>query len=100
MDHPIEIILSLVFIVVALFWGPIVGSTVSLEKAQTVAHQQLSPDAEIGGRTVWFVNWKGCEKGEVVKFYVMPYVGKDGTIVDNAMICSGWLFKGMTPRFK
>jgi hypothetical protein len=90
----------IVGILILIFNFPIRGSLVSLTKAQEIAHQQLSPDAEITGRAVWFVSSRGCEKGEVAMFFVQPYEGKDKTMVDNAVICAGWPFKGMTPRFR
>lgn len=98
-----NIVFALLFILVlfvGLFGGPISGSFVSTESAQKLAHAQLSPDATIGEKTVWFVGFKGCENGEVARFKVLPYIGKDGSLVDNAIICAGWPFKGMTIRYQ
>jgi hypothetical protein len=94
------IIVVVIAVLIGIFNAPVRGAFVSIERAQAVAHTQLSPNAELAGRSVWFVNWKGCDKGDVALFRVKPYVSADGQTVNNAIVCAGWPFKGMTVRFK
>ena len=93
-------IFVLVLFMIELLWGPVMGSLVHESQAQQVAQSNLSMNAEIGARSVWFVAYKGCDASDVALFEVKPYIGLDGKTVDNAIICSGFPFKGMTVRFK
>lgn len=93
-------IFMLAIFVIAILWYPVMGSIVQIDQAQKVAHANLSPNAEIGTKSIWFVNWKGCDRTDVALFNVLPYTGQDGKVVNNAIICSGFPFKGMTVRFK
>lgn len=93
----------LFFAVVILAVGAITafcGSQVSVDQAQGVAQEQLSRTAEIESKDVWFVGTKGCDRGDNALFRVKPYVGNNGLLVQNAIICGGWPFKGMTVRYK
>jgi hypothetical protein len=76
------------------------GSQISTDQAQGVAQEQLSRAAEIESKDVWFVGIKGCDRRDNVLFRVKPYIGNNGLLVQNAIICGGWPFKGMTVRYK
>lgn len=91
---------SVILFILAILWSPVMGSLIQPDEVRQVAHANLSPNAEIGSKSVWFVAWKGCDASDVAIFHVKPYIGLDGKEVANAIICSGFPFKGMTVRFK
>lgn len=98
-DDRITIVLFLLVLViaaVAIFGGVFTSTT----KAQHIAQTQLSPQAEVAGKTIFFVGMRGCDRYDSAMFRVKPYTGVNGQIVDNAIICAGWPFKGYTVRFK
>ena len=103
-DHPGCVILLLlvivVLVIVAIFSVPIRGSFVKSSVAQQAAQAQLGAKVELGDKHVWFVHFRGCDKGDVAMFEVLPYTDNQGKTVNNAIVCAGWPFKGTTVRFK
>jgi hypothetical protein len=103
-DHPGCAVAVLVFVVVfvlaIMFNAPIRGAFVKSDVALQAAQAQLGANVELGSKHVWFVHWRGCDKGDVAMFKVQPYSDAQGKIVDNAIVCAGWPFKGTTVRFK
>ena len=76
------------------------GVFVSRDKATAAASAQLGAQVELGPKHVWFNHWRGCEKGTAAMFKVLPYTNSQGVLVSNAIVCSGWPFKGITIRFR
>lgn len=77
------------------------GVFVSPAKALQAAEVQLGTDnLQLSSKHIMFVHWRGCDKGDVAMFKVLPFTNAQGKIVDDAIVCAGWPFKGITVRFK
>lgn len=91
-------------VVIILLIGFVVGLRgvfVSTDKAMQAAEVQLATDnLELSRKHIMFVHWRGCDKNDVAMFRVLPYTNAQGKTVDNAIVCAGWPFKGITVRFK
>ncbi len=95
----ITLIALLLFVVFGIFGDPIKGSFVSNGKALEVARSEFGQNVEIESKSSWFVHWKGCDKTDVAIYRIAPFE-QNGVVVDNAIVCAGWPFKGFTPRYK
>lgn len=92
--------LFVIFIIFLIVFGIFRGAFVSKEKAQMAATSLIDTNAVIEDKIILFVGLRGCDEGDAALFTIKPFTNDQDVFVDDAILCSGWPFKGFTPRYK
>jgi hypothetical protein len=72
------------------------GYWVSEDRIVRAVEKQGYKNVQVLDKNIFFVNWKGCSRGDDAQFDVKATNALDVDV--DLVVCAGWPFKGVTIR--